>query len=354
MVHRRIQARGFLGAAIVGALVVSALVVVPGVAASAASPPPLRHLASGPLPAVTPIPAHAGSHGYPYDAVPTKSSFPGAPTINLAHFGYVEREFTMSGTHEHLPAERVLGLERQCWNVSVAQTQRALHDAPAGALPHEPGQVQRDRGGGVAQRHHRRRPGPGVVGDLPRGPRPRGTPMSACRRRPAAWSRTRPGIPQRYGSLGDSSDGQSYDIFTPGGAGGSGGRREPARWPEAGHGHRRGRLAVGVPGGHLRTTRSSRSATRSMASLRSAAGCSRRRSAAAWSRPRRSRRSSAPTARRRSSRSRPRETSRYLDSRSPGSPTTPTCAPGNWPGRRTSTCTRGSMRQAPFCGRIRS
>src|SRR5579871_1512675 len=81
MVHRRLKARGFLGGAIVGALVVSALVVVPAAAASAASPAPLRHLASGPLPTVAPIPAHAGSHGYPYDAVPTRSSFPGAPTI---------------------------------------------------------------------------------------------------------------------------------------------------------------------------------------------------------------------------------------------------------------------------------
>ena len=95
--HRRIKARGILGSAIAGTLVVSALVVVPGVAASASSVP-LQHLASGPLPTVTPIPAGAGSHGYPYDAVPASSSFPGAPTINLAHFGYVEREFKMSGT----------------------------------------------------------------------------------------------------------------------------------------------------------------------------------------------------------------------------------------------------------------
>src|SRR5215472_5879417 len=119
MVHRRLRARGILGGAIVGALVLSGLVVVPGVA-SAASPAPLRHLASGPLPTVTPIPAHAGSHGYPYDAVPTRSSFPGAPTINLAHFGYTEREFKMSGTTSIYQQSGFWG-SNGMWNVSVAQ-----------------------------------------------------------------------------------------------------------------------------------------------------------------------------------------------------------------------------------------
>ena len=120
MVHRRLKPRGFLGGAIVGALVVSALVVVPGAAASAASPAPLRHLASGPLPTITPIPAGTGSHGYPYDAVPTKPSFAGAPTINLAHFGYVEREFTMSGTTNIYRQSGFWG-SNGVWNVSVAQ-----------------------------------------------------------------------------------------------------------------------------------------------------------------------------------------------------------------------------------------
>src|SRR4029077_8554305 len=120
MAHRRLKARGILGSAITGALVVSALVVAPGVAASASSPAPLRHLASGPLPAIVPIPAGAGSHGYPYDAVPVKPSFPGAPTINLAHFGYVQREFKMSGTTNVYQQSGFWG-SNGAWNVSVAQ-----------------------------------------------------------------------------------------------------------------------------------------------------------------------------------------------------------------------------------------
>ena len=61
---------------------------------------------------------NAGSHGYPYDAVPVKPSFPGAPTINLAHFGYAEREFTMSGTTNIYQQSGFWG-SNGMWNVSV-------------------------------------------------------------------------------------------------------------------------------------------------------------------------------------------------------------------------------------------
>ena len=122
---------------------------LPG-AAAASSPAPLRHLASGPLPTITQIPAGACSHGYPYDAVPTKASFPGAPTINLAHFGYVEREFKMSGTTNVYQQSGFWGLQRRVERVG-GTAQRPLHHAPAGAIPDEPGEVQRDRGGGAAE-----------------------------------------------------------------------------------------------------------------------------------------------------------------------------------------------------------
>ena len=193
MTHRSRKVRGILGSALAGSLAASLLALVPAVAASAPLPAPLRHLASGSLPTVTQIPPGSGSHGYPYDAVPTSPSFPGAPTINLAHYGYVEREFTDVGHHQHLPAERLLGLQRRVERVGGAE-QRPVHHAPARALPDESREVQRDRGGRVAQRHHRRRPGPGVVGDLPRGPLPGLRLRRRDRRRRAAWTRTRPGI----------------------------------------------------------------------------------------------------------------------------------------------------------------
>lgn len=212
MVHRRIQARGFLGAAIVGALVVSALVVVPGVAASAASPPPLRHLASGPLPAVTPIPAHAGSHGYPYDAVPTKSSFPGAPTINLAHFGYVEREFTMSGTTNTYQQSGFWGSNGR-WNVSVAQrnvpyTTRLLVRYPTNPAKFNGTVVVEwlnDTTGGDQDP---------VWSEIYHEVLSQGYAYVGVSAQTGSMVEDKTWDPQRYGSLGDSNDGQSYDIFS--------------------------------------------------------------------------------------------------------------------------------------------
>ncbi len=148
----------------------AALVLVPGVAASAPSP---RRCGTWPAarcrrsrrspPARQPrLPLRRGADQAQLprraDDQPRALRLRGARVHHVRH-------------HEHLPAERVLGLERRVERVGGAE-QRAVHDAAAGAVPGESGEVQRDRGGGVAQRHHRRRPGPGVVGDLPRGPLP--------------------------------------------------------------------------------------------------------------------------------------------------------------------------------------
>jgi hypothetical protein len=92
-------------------------------AASAAQEPtsPVRRIVSGPLPTVREIPPGSGSHGYPYDAIPTKASFPGAPTINLAHFRYAEREFLMSGT-TNIYRQSGLWSSNGVWNVSIAHS----------------------------------------------------------------------------------------------------------------------------------------------------------------------------------------------------------------------------------------
>ncbi len=212
MVHRRIQARGFLGGAIVGALVVSALVVVPGVAASTASPPPLRHLASGPLPAVTPIPAHAGSHGYPYDAVPAKSSFPGAPTINLTHFGYVEREFTMSGTTNIYQQSGFWGSNGK-WNVSVAQ-----HNVPytTRLLVRYPTNPAKFNGTVVVEWLNDTTGGDQdpVWSEIYHEVLSQGYAYVGVSAQTGSMVEDKTWDPQRYGSLGDSNDGQSYDIFS--------------------------------------------------------------------------------------------------------------------------------------------
>ena len=62
--------------------------------------PPRRWRASTPsatAPTLHEIAPGAGQHGYPYDAVPATPAIAGAPSINLAALGYVEREFTMTG-----------------------------------------------------------------------------------------------------------------------------------------------------------------------------------------------------------------------------------------------------------------
>ena len=61
MSHRSRTMHGILGGALAGTLVASMLAFMPGAAASARFPAPLRHLASGSLPTLTPIPAGSGS-----------------------------------------------------------------------------------------------------------------------------------------------------------------------------------------------------------------------------------------------------------------------------------------------------
>jgi Alpha/beta hydrolase domain len=212
MVHPRLKARGILGTAIAGSLVVSALVVVPGVAASASTPAPLRHLAAGPLPAVTPIPAHAGSHGYPYDAVPAQPSFPGAPTINLAHFGYTEREFTMSGTTNIYRQSGFWG-SNGMWNVSVAQGNVPYTTRLLVRYPTDPAKFNgtvvvewlNDTTGGDQDP---------VWSEIYHEALSQGYAYVGVSAQTGSMVEDKTWDPQRYGALGDSNDGQSYDIFS--------------------------------------------------------------------------------------------------------------------------------------------
>jgi hypothetical protein len=212
MVRPRLTVRDILGTAIAAVLVVPALAVVPGAAASASSPAPLRHLASGPMPTVTPIPAHAGSHGYPYDAVPVKASFPGAPTINLAHFGYTEREFTMAGTTNIYQQSGFWG-SNGMWNVSVAQrnvpyTTRLLVRYPVNPAKFNGTVVVEwlnDTTGGDQDP---------VWSEIYHEVLSQGYAYVGVSAQTGSMVEDRTWDPQRYGALGDSGDGQSYDIFS--------------------------------------------------------------------------------------------------------------------------------------------
>jgi hypothetical protein len=212
MVHSRLKARGILGSVIAGSLVVSALTLAPGVASSAQLPAALRHLASGPLPTVTPIPAGAGIHGYPYDAVPAKPSFPGAPTINLAHWGYAEREFTMSGTTNVYQQSGFWGSDG-VWNVSVAQsnvpyTTRLLVRYPANPAKFNGTVVVEwlnDTTGGDQDP---------VWSEIYHEVLSQGYAYVGVSAQTGSMVEDKTWDPVRYAALGDSNDGQSYDIFS--------------------------------------------------------------------------------------------------------------------------------------------
>jgi hypothetical protein len=73
------------------------------------------------LPTITAIPAGAGTHGYPYDAVPPIALTPGAPSINLSAFGYAEREFTMSGGANVYRQSGFWGSDGR-WSAAVSQS----------------------------------------------------------------------------------------------------------------------------------------------------------------------------------------------------------------------------------------
>jgi len=212
MTRRSRKVHGILGSAVAGTLVASMLALAPGMAASAPLPAPVRHLSSGPLPTVTQIPPGSGSHGYPYDAVPTKSSFPGAPTIHLARYGYVEREFTMSGKTNIYRQSGFWG-SNGVWNVSVAQSNVPYTTRLLVRYPTNPAKFNgtvvvewlNDTTGGDQDP---------VWSEIYREVLSKGYAYVGVSAQTGSMVEDKTWDPQRYGALGDTNDGQSYDIFS--------------------------------------------------------------------------------------------------------------------------------------------
>jgi hypothetical protein len=218
MMHRTRKTSGILGGTLAAALVASALALAAAApAASSTSAGPLQTpvrdaMLSEPLPTVTEIPPGSGIHGYPYDAVPTTPSFPGAPTINLASYGYAQREFLMSGTTNIYQESGFWGPDGQ-WNVSVAQSSVPYTTRLLVRYPTDPSKFNgtvvvewlNDTTGGDQDPvwseiyHEVLSQGYAYVGV---------TAQTAGMNELKAWD------PVRYAALGDSGDGQSYDIFT--------------------------------------------------------------------------------------------------------------------------------------------
>ena len=164
------------------------------------------------LPTITEIPPGSGSHGYPYDAVPQTPATAGAPFINLSAVGYAEREFLMSGSDNIYKQSGNWGSDGN-WAVSVAQSHVPYTTRLLVRYPTDPAKFNgtvivewlNDTTGGdqdpswaeiyneaISQ-------GYAYIGVTAQ------TPGMADL---ATWD------PARYGTLGDTNDGQSYDIYT--------------------------------------------------------------------------------------------------------------------------------------------
>ena len=209
MTHRTLRLSSILGIALAGAVAASMLGMAPGAVAGAAQ----RTSASAdPLPTIAEIPPGSGTHGYPYDAVPTTPSFAGAPTINLASYGYVEQEFTMSGTTNIYRQSGIWGPDGK-WNVSVAQsgvpyTTRLLVRYPTNPAKFNGTVVVEwlnDTTGGDQDP---------VWSEIYKQVLSQGYAYVGVTAQTAGMNELKSWDSERYGALGDSNDGQSYDIFT--------------------------------------------------------------------------------------------------------------------------------------------
>jgi hypothetical protein len=170
------------------------------------------HSAAGTLPLLTPIPSGTGSHGYPYDAVPVTPSYPGAPTIDLSAYGYTEREFTMAGTASVYRQAGFWGPDGR-WGVLVAQsnvpyTTRLLVRYPANPANFNGTVVVEwlnDTTGGDQDP---------VWSEIYQEALSQGYAYVGVSAQTGSMTELKAWDPARYGALGDSGDGQSYDIFT--------------------------------------------------------------------------------------------------------------------------------------------
>jgi len=155
------------------------------------------------LPTITPSPS--GTHGYPYAA-----ALP--PAINLSALGYAEHEYLMSGTTNIYNESGTWGSNGR-WNVSVAQrnvpyTTRLLVRYPTNPAKFNGSVVvewMNDTTGGDQDPIWAQ-----MVNELTSA----GFAYVGVTAQNAGMVDLKQWDAARYGSLGDTNDGQSYDIFT--------------------------------------------------------------------------------------------------------------------------------------------
>jgi hypothetical protein len=163
-------------------------------------------------PTLAEIPAGSGTHGYPYDAAPQSPTVPGAPFINFAANGYVEREFTMTGGATVYRQNGSWGSNGQ-WGVSASQTNVPYKTRLLIRYPTDPAKFNgtvifewlNDTTGGDQDP---------VFSELYKQIVSKGYAYVGVTAQTPGMSDLATWDPTRYAGLGDSNDGQSYDIFT--------------------------------------------------------------------------------------------------------------------------------------------
>ncbi len=168
--------------------------------------------AASSLPSVVAVPAGSGLHGYPYDAAPTTPAIPEAPFIDLSALGYVEQEFIMSGGAT-VYGQSGLWLSNGAWKVKVQSTNVPYTTRLLVRYPTNPANFNgtvvfewlNDTTGGDQDPVWSQIYGPLLAG---------GFAYVGVTAQTVGMSDLKTWDSQRYGSLGDSNDGQSYDIFT--------------------------------------------------------------------------------------------------------------------------------------------
>jgi len=175
---------------------------------TATDPPPAG------LPSATLIPATSGTHGFAYDAVPPPSGVPGAPaltTASLAAAGYVEQEYQLSGTAKEYAESGSWGTNGD-WNVkangTAPYTTRIIVRYPTNPAQFNGTVVfewLNDTTGGDQDP---------VWAQINSELISHGFAYVGVTAQESGMSDLATWDPARYGSLGDSSDAESYDIFT--------------------------------------------------------------------------------------------------------------------------------------------
>jgi hypothetical protein len=198
---------GIFGLTATGTLIALLLALTPGAAVAAP-----RAAASSPSPTLKLIPANSGTHGYAYDSTTTTAYFPGALTVNLSQYGYLQREYEMSGTTNTYAEEGFWGSNGQ-WNVSVSRTGVPYTTRLLVRYPTNPAKFNgtvvvewlNDTTGGDQDP---------VWSEIYNEVLSEGYAYVGVTAQTAGMEELKAWDPVRYAALGDSNDGQSYDIFT--------------------------------------------------------------------------------------------------------------------------------------------